>query len=130
MSNNTQPLPPIYGPLRRLVRSVFFLIQTRLELFGIELAEEKERLLCVLFAGLAAMMFATMGLITLTILVTAAFWETYRWQVLAIIAVLYLVGAFACMQKARFRVRQAPLIFEETLSEFDKDRTIFQKPSP
>ncbi|KAG0162355.1 hypothetical protein DFQ28_004415 [Apophysomyces sp. BC1034] len=130
MSNDTQPPPPIHGPLRRLIGSVFSLLQTRLELIGIELAEEKERLLGVLFAGLATMMFATMALITVTVLIAAAFWETYRWQALAVLTVLYVVAALACMLKARAGVRRAPLIFEETLAEFDKDRTIFRKPTP
>ncbi|CBW75545.1 phage holin family protein [Mycetohabitans rhizoxinica] len=130
MSHDTQSSPPNHGPLRRLIGSVFSLLQTRLELIGIELAEEKERLLGALFAGLAAMMFATMALITLTVLIAAAFWETYRWQALAGLTALYVIAALACVHKARSSVRRAPLIFEETLAEFDKDRAIFRKPSP
>jgi uncharacterized membrane protein YqjE len=130
MSNDTQAPPPIHGSLRRLIGSVFSLLQTRLELIGIELAEEKDRLLSVLFAGLAAMMFATMALITLTVLVAAAFWETYRWQSLAILTAAYAIGAILCLLKARAGVRRAPLIFEETLAEFEKDRAIFRKPTP
>jgi len=53
------------GPLRRVIGSVFAILHTRLELVGIELAEEKDRLLAVLFLGLAAMMLATMALIAL-----------------------------------------------------------------
>jgi uncharacterized membrane protein YqjE len=48
---------------------VFTIRHTRLELVGIELAEEKDRLLAVLFLGLAAMMLATMALIALTALI-------------------------------------------------------------
>ncbi len=51
------------------VWSVFTIRHTRLELVGIELAEEKDRLLAVLFLGLAAMMLATMALIALTALI-------------------------------------------------------------
>ncbi|MEJ2767926.1 phage holin family protein [Mycetohabitans sp. B46] len=130
MSHDTQSPLPIHSSLRRLIGSVSSLLQTRLELVGIELAEEKERLLGVLFAGLAAMMFATMALVTLTVLIAAAFWETYRWQALAMLTVLYVIAALVCVHKARSGVRRAPLIFEETLAEFDKDRAIFRKPSP
>lgn len=130
MSNDTHAPPPPHGPLRRLIGSIFSLMQTRLELIGIELAEEKDRLLGVLFAALAAMMFATMALITLTVLIAAAFWETYRWQSLAALTVAYLIGAVLCLLKARAGIRQAPLIFEETLAEFEKDGAIFRKPTP
>lgn len=130
MNNDTRPPPPIRSPLRRLIGSVFSLLQTRLELIGIELAEEKERLLGVLFSGLAAMMFATMALITLTVFIAVAFWETYRWQALAVLTILYAAAALACVLKARAGVRHAPLIFEGTLTEFEKDRDIFRKPTP
>ncbi|WP_216796912.1 phage holin family protein [Candidatus Vallotia tarda] len=125
MRKNIQPTLLIYRSLRRLIASVLCLFQTRLELIGIELAEEKERLLSVFFSGLVAMMFATMGLITLTILIAEAFWETYRWQSLAILTMIYLTGAFACVLKACASVRRGALVFEETLAEFDKDRAIF-----
>jgi uncharacterized membrane protein YqjE len=129
MSHDT-PSAPLHGSLRRLIASAFSLLQTRLELIGIELAEEKERLLGVLFAGLAAMMFATMALITMTVLIAAAFWETYRWQALAVLVAVYVLGAILCLLKVRSGIRQAPLIFEETLAEFEKDREIFRKPTP
>jgi uncharacterized membrane protein YqjE len=130
MSHDTQPSPPIHGPLRRLIGPAFSLLQTRLELIGIELAEEKERLFGVFFAGLAAMMFATMALFTLTVLIAAACWDAYRWQALTLLIVLYVVAALACVLKARSGVRRTPLVFEETLAEFDKDCAIFRKPTP
>jgi uncharacterized membrane protein YqjE len=116
------------GPLRRILSSVFSILQTRLELIGIELAEEKDRLLGVLFLGLAAMMLATMALIALTALIAIAFWDTYRWQALAGITAVYAIAAIACALKARSGLHNAPLVFEATLAEFEKDREIFRKP--
>ncbi|WP_109482384.1 phage holin family protein [Paraburkholderia sp. C35] len=115
------------GPLRRILSSFFSILQTRLELIGIELAEEKDRLLMVLFMGLAAMMLATMALIALTALVAIAFWDTYRWQALAGITIVYAVAAIGCALRARSGLRNAPMIFEATLNEFEKDREIFRK---
>ncbi|MBP0593094.1 phage holin family protein [Paraburkholderia sp. LEh10] len=115
------------GPLRRLLSSVFSILQTRLELIGIELAEEKDRLLMVLFMGLAAMMLATMALIALTALIAIAFWDTYRWQALAGITIVYALAAIGCALRARSGLRNAPMIFETTLNEFEKDREIFRK---
>jgi uncharacterized membrane protein YqjE len=117
-----------HGPLRRLLGSAFAIIQTRLELIGIELAEEKERLLGVLFLGLAAMMLATMALIALTALVAIAFWDTWRWQALAGITIIYALAALVCALKARHGLRNAPMVFQATLEEFEKDREILRKP--
>jgi uncharacterized membrane protein YqjE len=117
-----------HSPLRRILSSVFAILQTRLELIGIELAEEKDRLLGVLFLGLAAMMLATMALIALTALIAIAFWDTYRWQALAGITAVYAIAAIACALKARSGLHNAPMVFEATLAEFEKDREIFHKP--
>lgn len=115
------------GPLRRIFSSFFSILQTRLELIGIELAEEKDRLLMVLFMGLAAMMLATMALLALTVLIVIAFWDTYRWQALAGITIFYVIAAIVCGVKARSGLRNAPMIFEATLHEFQKDRELFRK---
>ncbi|MBI0326178.1 phage holin family protein [Burkholderia plantarii] len=126
MTTDTPPPHSAHGPLRRLLGSVFALLQTRLELVGIELAEEKERLIGVLFLGLAAMMLATMALISLTVLVAIAFWDTYRWQALAAITAVYAIGAIGCGLRARIGLREAPSVFEATLHELEKDRELFR----
>ncbi|RQS54048.1 phage holin family protein [Burkholderia sp. Bp8986] len=126
MTTDTHSQPSGQGPLRRFVGSAIGLLQTRLELVGIELAEEKERLMGVLFLGLAAMMLATMALISLTVLVTIAFWDTYRWQSLAVITALYAIAGIACALKARTSLREAPTVFEATLAELEKDREAFR----
>ncbi|WP_431821550.1 phage holin family protein [Burkholderia sp. F1] len=126
MTTDTTSQSSGQGPLRRLIGSVIGLLQTRLELAGIELAEEKERLMGVLFLGLAAMMLATMALISLTVLVAIAFWDTYRWQSLAVVTALYAIAGLACALKARTSLRDAPIVFEATLAELEKDRELFR----
>ncbi|HEY1995534.1 phage holin family protein [Paraburkholderia sp.] len=128
MTIDTQSQRAEHSPLRRIFGSVFAILQTRLELIGIELAEEKDRLLGVLFLGLDAMMLATMALIALTALVAIAFWDTYRWQSLAGITVVYAIAALVCALKARNGLVNSPIVFEATLAEFEKDREIFRKP--
>jgi uncharacterized membrane protein YqjE len=118
-----QPSP---GPLRRIVSSAFAIFETRLELIGIELQEEKERLIGVLFLGLAAMMLAMMALISLTVLIAIFFWDTYRWQALGGITLLYALIAIGCGLRARSNLRAAPNMFDDTLAEFRKDRDTFR----
>ncbi|BAN24036.1 membrane protein [Caballeronia insecticola] len=95
-------------------------------MIGIELQEEKERLVGVLFLGLTAMMLAMMSLISLTVLIAIFFWDTYRWQALGGITVLYALVAIACGLRARSNLRDAPNLFDETLAEFRKDRDTFR----
>jgi uncharacterized membrane protein YqjE len=127
MTIETQSQRGEQSPLRRIIGSVFAILQTRLELVGIEIAEEKDRLLGVLFLGLAAMMLASMALIALTALIAIAFWDTYRWQSLAGITAVYAIAGLACALKARSSLRNAPLVFEATIAEFEKDREVFRK---
>ncbi|HXZ09878.1 MAG TPA: phage holin family protein [Paraburkholderia sp.] len=127
MTIDTQSQRADHGPLRRLLSSVFAILQTRLELIGIELAEEKDRLIGVLFLGLAAMMFAMLALIALTALVAIAFWDTYRWEALAGLIVVYALAGVFCALKARSGLHHAPVVFEATLHEFEKDREMFRK---
>ncbi|TKC91128.1 hypothetical protein FAZ69_07115 [Trinickia terrae] len=126
-NQETQSQAAQHGPLRSMLSSVFALLQTRLELLGIELAEEKERLLAVLFLGLAAMMLGMMALVSLTVLIAIAFWDTYRWQALAGITIVYALAAMVCALRARAGLREAPVVFEGLLEEFEKDREAFRK---
>ncbi len=125
MTTDRQSQHDTQGPLRHIVSSVFAIFETRLELIGIEFAEEKERLIGVLFLGLAAMMLTMMALITLTVLIAIAFWDTYRWQSLAAITIAYALVAVFCAIRARAGLINAPNVFDSTIAEFKKDRDTF-----
>jgi uncharacterized membrane protein YqjE len=79
------PRESLQRPLGHIVDSMFAILRNRVELAGIELAEEKERLLAILFVGVAAMLLGTVALVTLTALVAVLFWDSYRWQSLAVL---------------------------------------------
>jgi len=127
MTTDTHSQRAESGPVRRIIGSLYSILETRLELIGIELAEEKDRLIGVLFLGLAATMLAGMALFALTALVAIAFWDTWRWQALAGITAVYAIAAIICGWKARQGLRNAPLVFQATLHEFEKDRELFRK---
>lgn len=114
----TSPRPS----LRRIAGSLLEIVQSRIELIGIELTEEKERLMGVAFLGLAAMLFGMLALVALTALVIVVFWDTYRLQAMTGVFIVYLVLAAGCALRARTILREAPMPFEATLAEFEKDR--------
>lgn len=128
MPNDNPSSHSSHGPLRRMIGSIFALLHTRLELIGVELAEERERIIAVIFLGLVAAMFAMLALITLTALIAVAFWDSYRWQVLAALTGVYALGAVICALRARAGLHSAPIVFEATLHEFEKDREMFREP--
>ena len=127
MISESQEHTASHGTLRRIASGLIAIVHTRLELFGIELAEEKDRLLVSLFIGLAGMLLSLMALITLTALVAVVFWDTYRWQALALLTLAYAVAALACGLKAFSRLREAPPMFPATLAELEKDRAALKR---
>jgi uncharacterized membrane protein YqjE len=126
---NAHPDTNSQGSLRRIAGNALAILQTRIELVGIELAEEKDRLLFSLFIGLFSMLLGLMALITLTVLIAVAFWETYRWQALVIVTGVYIVLALTCGYKAWSHLRQSRTIFSATLAELEKDRAALQSSS-
>jgi uncharacterized membrane protein YqjE len=119
--------PKFLESLRNLAGSVVSMLQTRLELASVELAEERTRLMKVALLACFGLVFFSMALMTFTLLVAILFWETYRWQAIGTIVVFYLACAAICLLVARHKVRSAPPLFEATLAELDKDREMLRQ---
>ncbi|VVE84645.1 phage holin family protein [Pandoraea sputorum] len=117
--NDHTPAP---RSLRHLAGALLEMVQSRLELAGIELAEEKERWMGVACLGLAAMLFGVLALVSLTALMIVVFWDTYRLAAITGIFIVYFLLAGWCATRARDILRKAPMPFEATLAEFEKDR--------
>lgn len=117
------------GSLRTLGDALLGTVQDRLELFSIELQEEKFRLIqtfvwicAAVFTGMMAITFASLTLVYL-------FWESARLAVLGGLTVLY-AGALAAILVAfrRFLARQ-PRPFAATRQELEEDRACIRNPS-
>lgn len=121
MTENDRTTPP-RPSLRRLAEALLEIVQSRIELIGIELTQETQRLMGVAFLGLAAMLLGVLALVSLTALVIVIFWDTYRLQAMFGIFIGYLLLAGWCATRARDILREAPVPFEATLTELEKDR--------
>jgi uncharacterized membrane protein YqjE len=117
------------GSLRSLGDGCLAGVQDRLELFAIEVQEEKFRLIrtfvwisAAVFSGMMAVAFASLAVVYL-------FWEGARLAVLAGLAVLY-TGAFVAIVIAfrRFLARQ-PDTFQATRQEIAEDRACIRNES-
>ncbi|WP_043348504.1 phage holin family protein [Cupriavidus basilensis] len=119
--------PKFMDALRSLAGSLVAMVQTRLELASVELAEERSRLMRMALLACFGLVFFGLAMVTLTVLIAIVFWDTYRWQALGVLVALYLAACAICLAVARHLARNAPPLFEATLAEIDKDREILRR---
>ena len=105
-----------------LAATLVAIAHTRLDLLSTDLEVDREHFLSLLVLTLVALFCLGVGVVLATILLVAAFWDTYRLLVLASLAGFFLavgIGAWAfAMHKAKTR----PRLFAASLSELYKDR--------
>jgi len=128
---NMSTSPPNPGgwleSVRRMGESFLSLMRNRLELFTVELQEEKLRLLNLLiWIGLAAI-FGFAGV--LIVMITLAFW---LWAIagyfgLLGLALASLAAAFGIVLNIRNKIQTSPVPFAQTVAEFRKDGECLRK---
>jgi uncharacterized membrane protein YqjE len=98
-------------------------VQDRLELFSVELQEEKFRLIltfvwisAAVFTGMMALAFASLTVVYL-------FWESARLAVLSGLTVLYAIALVLTIVSFRRFIARQPSPFSATRQEIGKDRT-------
>jgi len=110
-----------------MLRSVFDLAQGRLEIFLVELAEERIRLFDALLLVVLGVVCVLMTLVLLTFTLVLIFWDQ-RVLILVGLTLLYGGGAGAAFWTLRKRLRDWQA-FAATLEELKKDRACLDKPS-
>ncbi len=114
--------PGLLQSLRNLAATLVALLQTRLELLGTELEEERLRLAQVLLWSGVALAFLVLGTVMLTLFVVVLFWDTQRVLVSGLLAAVYLALGAAAVMMARSRARARSKLFSASLAELAKDR--------
>ncbi|AMA46450.1 phage holin family protein [Pseudomonas monteilii] len=108
--------------VRRLSASVLGLLHGHLELFGIELQEQKTRSLrLLLFAGLG-LLFALLLLLALSGLLLILVWDTYRLTGIIGLCIFYALATLFCGLRVKAAVFDESSPFHATLEELAKDR--------
>ncbi len=105
----------------RLSASAVSLLRTRIELASVEFAEERERLKASLgFIAVAAVAFG-FAAIVVTFGVIAWFWDSYRYEAIVVVALLYaVIGVAALMRQSALR-KAAPTPFATSIDALRKD---------
>lgn len=107
---------------RRLGAAILGLLHGHVELFGIELQEQKARTLSLLlFAGLA-LVFALLLLTALSALLLILLWDSYRLAGIIGLCVFYGLAAVFCGLRLKAAVFDESSPFHATLEELAKDR--------
>jgi uncharacterized membrane protein YqjE len=119
----------LLGSLRGLADGLLGSARERVELFALELQEEKYRAV-QLFLWISAGVFSAVLAITFASLtIVYLFWETARLAVLGGFAVLYGAGFVAIVLYCRKLVARQPKPFEGTLAELQQDRACIRPQS-
>lgn len=124
--------PPTEGGLLSSITRVFQTLretaENRLELFIVELKEERIRLFDAWLLLAVAVVCALMALVTLTVTVVVIFWDTHRLLALVLVTLAYVVGATVALFRLRARLQRWKA-FPATLDEIKKDAACFKKPN-
>jgi uncharacterized membrane protein YqjE len=129
MENGLSDSPGFLSSLRSLGDGLLATVHDRLELFSVELQEEKFRLIqtfvwisAAIFAGMMAITFASLTLVYL-------FWESARLAVLGGLTVFYAGALVAIIISLRRFIARQPSPFSATRQEITEDRTCIRNPS-
>ena len=115
--------PPggVLHSLRSIGPALIGLLRTRVELFGIELSEEKERAAQLALLAAFVLLFAGLALLMLNALVLAHFWHTHRYQAILGLILLYGGGVVLCLWRLQASLAARPPMFEATMAELKAD---------
>jgi len=123
----SDPAPTRLGEsLRGLADSGLATIQTRLELFAVELKEEKLRAGSFLFDAVLAALFIGFGVVFLLAFLTVLFWDSHRLLALGLATTGLLACGLWAGSRAAARLRTGSRLFAASLAELAQDRDALQ----
>jgi uncharacterized membrane protein YqjE len=111
---------------RRVLQVLYDLAQSRLELFLVELREERIRLFDALLVLACLFVCGLMTLVLLTFALVVIFWDEHRVLVLVLLTLAYAAGSVVSFFTLRNRLRRWQA-FAATLDQIKKDRACFEK---
>lgn len=123
--------PPagILESLRRLGRSGVAALQNRLELFAVELEEQKVRVVRVLVLAGAAVFLGNTALLAVSAAIVMLAGDQARLTVLISLSVIYILAALGAFLALRKELRSAPPPFKDTVTELKKDTDWLNPPN-
>ena len=110
----------------RIGATLVAMVRTRLELAAVEVQEEVRGLLGYLAWTLLAVFLAAAAFMLAALFVILLFWDSYRLQAVAGMAVLFALGATVIAVKVRASFDARPRMLSATLAELHKDTRLLR----
>ncbi|CAM4375300.1 phage holin family protein [Bordetella muralis] len=108
--------------------SLVGMLRTRLELFSLEAAEEKTRLIKLLGSAFAALLFLTLAVLVFTVTIAVAFWPTEnRYVALGLLAAVYALVGLVLLLSIRRQLLFGPMPFAATVEELGRDAELLDR---
>jgi uncharacterized membrane protein YqjE len=121
-AGNTPDQHGLFASSKGLLGTGVKLLHNRLELLGVERAEERVRVISMLAYGAAAFVCIAAGLIFLAMLLTVMLWDSNRLLALGVFAALFIGVGGVCLALAMGQARAGSRLFSASLAELRKDR--------
>lgn len=121
MEDNPPPRAGFVESLRKVGRTGMAVLQNRLELFSVELEEQRIQLVRILLLSGAAIFLGNTALLALSATIVFLAKERARVAVLVGLTVVYVLAAVWAFLALRKALRSAPPPFQDTMSELKKD---------
>src|SRR5512137_1766215 len=118
----------LFASFGRLFRTVVAITHNRLELFLVELAEERWRFFDLLLLAGVVFMLAGMGLMVATVTVVVLCLKANRLDWLVVLMLAYFAGALVGFWRLRKRLKGWNP-FPSTLAEIKKDKACLEEKS-
>jgi uncharacterized membrane protein YqjE len=122
-ARDAQP-PGVLASLRGLALTAVAIAQTRLQLLGNELEEQKIRGAQLLALGAVAFFCAAVGILLITAWIVIALWDRYRLLTVGILALLYFGGCALALWRLKAKAAARPKLFAASLAELRRDRDL------
>ena len=120
-AGNAPARPGLFASAKGLLGTGVTLLHNRLELLGVELAEERVRLVSLLAYGGAAFLCLAAGLIFLAIFVTVLLWDNNRLLALGVFSALFIGAGIASLMLTMNLAKAGSKLFSASLAELRKD---------
>jgi len=114
--------PGLMGGLSGLVKNLFGLLMSRVELAALELAEVRNHLIELVALFACAVLAAWFAIAFGTATIVAAAWEAMGWKILLVMFVVFAAITAALVLKGLSMLKQGKLAFPETMNELKNDR--------
>jgi len=109
------------------VRQLLGVIQTRLELLGLELADARDHLIALFALTAIAVFFSGVAVVTLLAWLVVAYWEQ-RLMILGLATAAFAVLALIAIWRASKHAQAGANIFSDSLQALQTDRAALRPP--